>query len=569
LPAADRAWSINAALKLGGWNNQYRLAVVAHCLERPALIFETAPEFCRTWLNQLDNKQMKLNARLMGVDRRFLKQRLTELDQQFSFASNTDSNDESKDSEKQGSQSVNAESKLLSAIESALWCGLLVFIAAASFTFGGYATKAWMIYSAAFYLWLCAVLLVLACGGRFNRYAVKSARWVIGILVLALVWLYLPLQLPYQHSLYDLFTEITAANIDTPKWFLPTETWSATPERTRWLLMSEVLFCCLFVVTLALVDSRKRLKNLMVVFIAIGVVHAVVGLFGKFTGVLFVDAIQVDGHFDVARGLFVSRNHFAAFLVLSMFGALAFEWRLLKQHQIGGAGGTLFKQHIAGLHLLVPLSLALIFFACLNSQSRGAVLSLPLSIILAIFISGDYKHMAKQRAFVACICVLLLAAALYFGQDIVRRLFQSALSVGERQQQWAITWNSISENPIFGYGGGSYGTVFQVFRDNADLRQVYYAQSHNHYLHLWVERGLVGLLMWLAIIVIAIKYARKVMLNTNSTLVHGTVAAALVVILAALIQSLVDFNLQMLNIRAYFFVVLAVVFAAPHIKHRA
>ncbi len=455
--------------------------------------------------------------------------------------------------------------RLFNVLDSILWWGLLIFIAAASFIFHGYGSVAWLTFSAAFYLWFALRMWLLFTNARFNGHALWSARWVIVLLFLSILWLWLQLNLEYSHALYELF-DTSAASID---WLKLDPQWSVTPSRGRWLLMSELQFFALFVAVLISLDRRSRVKHLLVLFIVVGLVHSMIGLLGKYSGVLFVEARQVDGHFDVARGLFINRNHFGAFTVLTLLGVFAFQFRVLRKlrgHQ--PTIGALLKQYLLSAHVFLFAILAVSLFACLNSQSRGALLSLIAGLVMALCLSGDYRRLWNNRGLAISVSLLVVLTITYFGQEVTSRLAREALSLGERSQQWEITWRAIKLNSLFGYGGGSYGTVFQIFRDTTSLRDVFYSQSHNHYLHLWLERGLIGLGLWLTVLGLSLVYARKVLVNTGSSLVYGTVAACTVVIIAALVQSLVDFNLQILNIRAYFMVVLAILFAVPHIRHR-
>ncbi|NNC98791.1 MAG: hypothetical protein HKN85_01280, partial [Gammaproteobacteria bacterium] len=122
---------------------------------------------------------------------------------------------------------------------------------------------------------------------------------------------------------------------------------------------------------------------------------------------------------------------------------------------------------------------------------------------------------------------------------------------------------------LFGYGGGSYETVFQYFREYSQFRQVSFNQSHNDYLHLWLEQGLLGLLLWLAALVLAIRHAVITIRATGSTLIKAVSAAALLVLTAALLQSGVDFNLQIVNIRSLFFVIIALLYSTPTVRQHS
>lgn len=446
------------------------------------------------------------------------------------------------------------------------WYLLLVFIIAISFTFGGYASPSWLKLSGYFYLWFCFASVLIVFGGRFNKRAFRSAKPTIILLFASIIWLGLPLIIPYQHELYDLVLTNKFSGISAPEWFDPNAIWSTTPQRNQWLLYSEVLMLCLFLSLLSLLDSRQRLKQVLIVMMFVGVLHACIGLIGQYQNVLFVNAKEVDGHFAVARGLFINRNHFAGFLVTTLAGTLAYQWKMLLSSQNLTTKQLLLK-HCSVWHLVILIFLALVLAGIVSSQSRAPALSLLVGFVAVLIMVRPLKIRNIQVLSGLSLAAALIAL-LYFGQDLIARLGQSALALGERAPQWAITFDAIKRNAMLGYGGGSYGTVFQLFREQADLRDVVYAQSHNHYLHLWLERGLVGLLLWLTIITLAFIKIKRAILKSKSALVVSVLLASMTVFIAALIQSIVDFNLQILNMRAYFFFILAIMFAAPHISHK-
>ncbi len=450
-------------------------------------------------------------------------------------------------------------------MESISWVGFLILLAVASFIHGRYASSGWLFFSACFYLWFCYALVLVSIGGRCNWRAIKAARLIIVFLALSLIWLWVPSFFSYDHALYEVFSASEFGVTENLQWLNPKRGWAVAPERLRWLLMSEVLFFCVFLSALALIDRRQRLKQLLWLFILVGAVHAVIGLFGQAAGLLFVEAREVDGHFSVARGLFVNRNHFGAFMVLTLVGALAFQARFAVQH----AGQSLFAQFKAqffSINVWLLAALAIGFVACISSGSRGAVLSLFVAASV-LLLNGKWHKLQTIRSSLMLVLVVVAVSLLSFGQEIVSRLSNDVLSIGERAEQWRITLAAIMENPMLGYGGGSYRTVFQIARGEADLRQVVFAQAHNHYLHLWLERGAIGLVLWLSLFWVTIRQAYMASTLSPSRLVRGTMLATMIVIIAALIQSLVDYNLQVLNIRVYFLVVIAVVFSAQQLKH--
>lgn len=445
----------------------------------------------------------------------------------------------------------------LRVFDSAVWLFFITLVVAASFIRGGYAEAQWLIYSAVFYGWFGFFLLLLLFKGRNLKRSVVSAKWLTALFLISLLWLALPLYLPVNHYLNELLASTKSNIYPKPDWFSPSLLWSVNPERTRSLVLSELLMLCVFVATLLLIDSRKRVKQILYLFLLVGVVHALIGIFGVFANVLFVDVKEVDGHYSAARGLFVNRNHYGAFIVLILFGSFGFALR----NVISNNKNIKFHNILVIVFSLV--SLAGLFL----SQSRGAAMGLILGVACAAFF-GLTKGIKVSKLTVLFASLLVILILSYFGQTLLHRFSADALSLGERTLQWRVTIEAILTNPWLGYGGGSYVTVFQIFRADVDLREVVFAQSHNHYLHLWLERGLIGLALWLTIFALIIVQCLAKLKNVTSSLIKSVLVAGLIILISALTQSLVDYNLQNLNIRFYFYVMIGVMYSAPYVKHK-
>jgi O-antigen ligase len=64
---------------------------------------------------------------------------------------------------------------------------------------------------------------------------------------------------------------------------------------------------------------------------------------------------------------------------------------------------------------------------------------------------------------------------------------------------WLQTWQMIKLSPIFGNGLGTFAAIYSIFRLPGDSSAGLFA--HNDYLQLWDEAGIIGLLLFVALIV--------------------------------------------------------------------
>jgi O-antigen ligase len=66
--------------------------------------------------------------------------------------------------------------------------------------------------------------------------------------------------------------------------------------------------------------------------------------------------------------------------------------------------------------------------------------------------------------------------------------------LGSRAQLYADTWRMAAEKPWFGWGLGTYATVFQIFNQQVSVEGwvPFYAQAHSDWLQALAEVGVVG-----------------------------------------------------------------------------
>ncbi len=449
-------------------------------------------------------------------------------------------------------------------VDNSFWWLLLAGMVFVSTHSGRFDSMIWQTASLIFFFYTALyffVLTLLPIG--CNSQGIVAAKWALTSMCLIVVFLALQLVWPADtERLFPWQGELTK-----PSWFDSSKgVVSAAPIRTGWRILSTLIGILWLLVLICQIHSRARLKQLLWVLLIIAALHALVGIAALQAGVFLVDPKLLDGHFHAARGWFVNRNHFAALLIaagsagagLGLFHLVRgqFSWRNLSGRELAQSAV------IAAILLLVGIALVM-------SRSRAAIIAPLLSLLLVSFIWAFQGYRLK-RVVTTAIGVLTTSAVLItlFGQPLVQRFSSGGLSFGERVEQWKITWLAISEAPIMGYGAGSYGVVFQAVRDHVELRQVIYNQAHNEYLHILVEQGVVGLSLFLIFLFSTAYCAVQTLTDNRSNLVRVSTLAAVFAAISALVQALVDFNLQVMNVRWFFFVAVAIIFAAPSIRHR-
>lgn len=202
------------------------------------------------------------------------------------------------------------------------------------------------------------------------------------------------------------------------------------------------------------------------------------------------------------------------------------------------------------------LLILLIFIAECFLFSRGILIALGCGL-LALFIPNRKKIVVPLSIFVALGLLFILSSPYVrqgFVNEIVSSLYNTRITI------WKSAITAFLRKPIFGWGMGSFGQVYQLYKFpiGSDIGQYEKTTrfAHNEFLHIAVEMGVCGLLAYLWLISAILKSSYKQLKNSKET--DWKVVAAFAVLVSLIIHSFFDFNLH-LPLLSFLFVFLSAV----------
>jgi len=136
----------------------------------------------------------------------------------------------------------------------------------------------------------------------------------------------------------------------------------------------------------------------------------------------------------------------------------------------------------------------LLFAVLLLTFSRGGYLGLAFGLV-AMFVFAWPRFDRKEKVFFSSCLILASVIILLAGSPVMGRFFSSFdLAEGSnlgRLAIWQESWTVFKDSPILGVGLGNYPLALDF---NANYRSA--VTSHNLYLDILAETGLVGLVAW-------------------------------------------------------------------------
>lgn len=150
---------------------------------------------------------------------------------------------------------------------------------------------------------------------------------------------------------------------------------------------------------------------------------------------------------------------------------------------------------------------SLLFIVLLLTFSRGGYLGAISSLAVFVFFCGR-SFSAKAKKFFFASLMVAIVIFLLFGWPVASRLF-SSFDLGEgsnagRLTIWQDSIEIIKKSPLLGVGLGNYSLSVGLGQDYRNS-----VTSHNLYLDILAETGLLGLLSWLLLFWAAIRAAIK------------------------------------------------------------
>jgi O-antigen ligase len=230
------------------------------------------------------------------------------------------------------------------------------------------------------------------------------------------------------------------------------------------------------------------------------------GLLLSLTGIiqyLSGERERIYGHFVTdgpSFGPFVNKNHFAFQLELLLglsLGLWLAEWRRYGWRSPATVG--------------VFFILGLMLSAVVLSQSRGGVLALIVSLILASLLA--VSQVSYRRTLGVGVILLIGASAawlLWLGNEAVlsrlATLWQA--EADNRTPLWQNAWRLILLFPLTGTGGGGY-TIAELATRPYHAGPIISTTAHNEYLEAWIEGGILRGATTLLLVFFALRHALR------------------------------------------------------------
>jgi O-antigen ligase len=212
--------------------------------------------------------------------------------------------------------------------------------------------------------------------------------------------------------------------------------------------------------------------------------------------------------------------------------------------------------------LLALLMAGVTGLALLLTLRRGAMAGALVAILIILVATGlRWLRLQTSGRIVVAVLLMLLAAApmIYLRRDAIITRFEGATQIKgsegglvSRLRFWAVGWEMAKQHLVRGIGTGGYQAVYGDYRhliennpayvrivsaaDAEDGDEIHSPNTHNEYLQVLAENGLIGLLLFAIFWVMVIWKLWKARRSIHSDLVMGALAGLIAFRISAIIS---------------------------------
>ncbi|MCI0408078.1 MAG: O-antigen ligase family protein, partial [Acidobacteria bacterium] len=331
--------------------------------------------------------------------------------------------------------------------------------------------------------------------------------------------------------------------------YKPAPSWRPLSQNsfaTRTYLMKGVAFTLFLFLFLNAFRETRQIRRVLYLFLFVGTFQAFYGVLEYLSGHQHIFAYQKRFYVDAATGTFINRNHYAAFLEMTLLVALGLLFSRLREPQAGETWREkllALTDRRASLNLTLLLCIGIVGVGLVLSYSRAGII-LGLTAAAAFCLLQLRQSWSLQKTLMVALLAVVVFVPMY-GVGYWTLTGRYALLTNEvtmpggRVAVWRKTAEIVRDFPILGTGVGTFQFVFPRYREATTT--AFYDYAHSDYLQVLAETGLIGGALLAAGVFLVARTWRRPQAARSGAVLRAACGFAL---LAVALHEAIDFSLQ-------------------------
>jgi O-antigen ligase len=334
-------------------------------------------------------------------------------------------------------------------------------------------------------------------------------------------------------------------------------------------VLQSTSYLLIFCLTLLLLNDQQRVRLLALVLVISGVFQAAYGSLMMLSGLEYGFFFEKEAYRGMATGMFVNRNHLAGYLEMCLAVGIGLMVAQLSDRSASNwrDHAQRFLQTMLSAKALIRLGLVVMVIGLVLTRSRmGNTAFFVSMLVTGLFYIVFVRRLSRRTVifFASLLLIDLLVVGNFFGiEQVAERLQQTSVDSEGRDEVARDTLEIVKDYPLAGTGAGSFFSVYPMY-DSGDTGSGFYKHAHNDYLEFASNLGLIAFGLLGFCVLVSLYQAIRAQLVRRDRLAQGMGFAVTMAIVALLIHSSVDFNLQIPANAATFMVVLALAWVSRY-----
>ncbi len=326
---------------------------------------------------------------------------------------------------------------------------------------------------------------------------------------------------------------------------------SVNPMNSADTAMRFLTYASVFLSVYLLASNSARASVFLWAFVTSACLFAVYGLarYGvDWEKILWYESINSN-----LTGPFVNQNNAATYFGLALVCVLGLLLQAFRKTERSSRNSSLRYRFIAamqglpgrtGLLLMVFIILLVALLLTGSRAGIGASIAGCMTLIVLRLLKNGRNDGQGAQHFAGLLFMLVLVAVIFemSGGRFAQRMLSADIDAGGRFDVYLMTWNSISDNAMYGTGAGTFQDVFPVYRDQTLGHAATWDKAHNDYLELFLGLGIPAASMFLlALFLVFLSVLRGYFRRRRDSIYCGIAVSSTVLVA---LHAMVDFSLQ-------------------------
>jgi O-antigen ligase len=372
---------------------------------------------------------------------------------------------------------------------------------------------------------------------------------------------------PATRDLYQSAARVTEESIQ----FHPI---SLDPTATLAKLLQYAAYAMIYLVVVNNIRTRVLFAAVLYAIFISGVFQGVYGLYEFLSGHQHIFAYKKIFNEDVATGTFINRNHYAAYLEMSL--PLLITVVIGRFVPLRSFRGNIFVRISHAFEtqgsqvLLLAFMIVLVAVSLIFSLSRSGITFGIISLMTFFLLYWKARETLTRKALLTLSIAATLAFAVWIGLNpVIERFLKISENwelEGARWDVWKNTFNMFLHFPLAGTGAGTFEQVFPMYR--TFMAHVVFDYAHNDYLQFLSETGLLTFFLMVAIADLILTRIHKILFKRQLNRLGIVQLGAFCSMLSLAMHSLTDFSFQIPAVAVAACVVTGLFFSHYHAENR-